>query len=91
MVIGFASCAKGVEVECPLPLGDWPLSILIGISMLEGRLFMRFIFLGLALVLFFTWIGAFVVFHVAAALIHVLLILAVVFLVIHLFSGRRAA
>jgi hypothetical protein len=52
---------------------------------------MRFIFLALALVLFFTWIGAFVVFHVAAALIHVLLILAVAFLVIHLFSGRRAA
>jgi hypothetical protein len=51
----------------------------------------RFIFLALALVLFFTWIGAFVVFHVAAALIHVLLIFAVVFLLIHLFSGRRAA
>jgi hypothetical protein len=57
----------------------------------KGGLFMRFIFLALALVLFFTWIGAFVVFHVAAALIHLLLILAVVFLVIHLFSGRRAA
>jgi hypothetical protein len=28
---------------------------------------------------------------VAAALIHLLLILAVVFLVIHLFSGRRTA
>jgi hypothetical protein len=52
---------------------------------------MRFIFLALALVLFFAWIGAFVVFHVAAALIHVLIILAVVFLVIHLFSGRQAA
>jgi len=52
---------------------------------------MRFIFLSLALVFFFTWIGAFVVFHVAAALIHILLILAVIFLVIHLFSGRRAA
>ena len=52
---------------------------------------MRFIFVALALVLFFTWIGAFVVFHVAAALIHVLLILAVVFLVIHLFSDRRVA
>ena len=57
----------------------------------KGGPFMRFIFLALALVLFFTWIGAFVVFHVAAALIHVLLILAVVFLVIHLFRGRRAA
>jgi hypothetical protein len=52
---------------------------------------MRFVFLGLALVLFFIWIGAFVVFHIAAALIHLLLILAVIFLVIHLFSGRRTA
>jgi hypothetical protein len=52
---------------------------------------MRFVFLALALVLFFTWIGAFLVFHVAAALIHVLLILAVIFLVVHLFNGRRAA
>ena len=51
---------------------------------------MRFVFLGLAILLFFTWIGAFVVFHVAAALIHLLLIVAIIFLVIHLFSGRRA-
>jgi Family of unknown function (DUF5670) len=51
---------------------------------------MRFLFLALALLLFFTWIGAFVVFHVAAALIHLLLIVAVVFLLIHLFRGRRA-
>ncbi len=50
---------------------------------------MRFLFLALALLLFFTWIGAFVVFHVAAALIHLLLIVAVIFLVIHLFRGRR--
>ena len=52
---------------------------------------MRYVFLALALVLFFTWIGAFLVFHVAAALIHLLLILAVIFLVVHLFNGRRAA
>lgn len=52
---------------------------------------MRFVFLAVALVLFFTWIGAFVVFHVAAALIHLLLILAVIFFVVHLFKGRRAA
>ena len=50
---------------------------------------MRFVFLAVALVLLFTWIGAFVVFHVAAVLIHLLLILAVVFLLIDLFSGRR--
>jgi len=52
---------------------------------------MRFMFLALALLLFFTWIGAFVVFHVAAALMHLLLVLAVIFLLVHLFSGRRAA
>jgi Family of unknown function (DUF5670) len=52
---------------------------------------MRFIFLAVALLLFFTWIGAFVVFHVAAALIHLLLVLAVIFFLVHLFSGRRTA
>ena len=52
---------------------------------------MRFVFLAVALILFFTWIGAFVVFHVAAALIHLLLIFAVIFFVVHFFRGRRAA
>jgi hypothetical protein len=48
------------------------------------------VFLAFAFLLFFTWIGAFVVFHVAAAMIHLLLLLALVFLLIHLFSGRKA-
>jgi hypothetical protein len=52
---------------------------------------MRFVFLAIALILFFTWIGAFVVFHVAAALIHLLLIVAIILFVVHLFSRRRAA
>jgi hypothetical protein len=52
---------------------------------------MRFIFLLLALFLFFAWIGAFVVFHVSAAMIHLLLVLAVVFVIVHLFSGRQSA
>ena len=52
---------------------------------------MRYMFLALALLLFFTWIGAFVVFRLAAVLIHLLLVLAVIFLLVHLFSGRRAA
>ena len=51
---------------------------------------MRFLFLVLALLLFFTWVGAFVIFHVAGGLLHLLLILAVVFLVIHLVRGRSA-
>ena len=52
---------------------------------------MRFVFLALALMLFFTWIGAFIVFHVAAAMIHLLLLLALVFFLIHLFGRRKAA
>jgi hypothetical protein len=52
---------------------------------------MRFVFLSLALLFFFTWIGAFIVFHVAGALIHLLVIVAIVFLIIHLVSGRRTA
>lgn len=47
-------------------------------------------FLGIAIVLFILWIGAFVFFHVAGFLIHILLILAVISLVVHLFSGRKA-
>ena len=57
---------------------------------LEG-IWMRFVFLAVAVILFFSWIGAFVVFHVAAALIHLLLIVAVLFFLVHLFTGRRAA
>jgi hypothetical protein len=51
---------------------------------------MTFVFLALALILFFTWIGAFIVFHLAAALIHVLLLFAVIFFLIHFLRGRRA-
>jgi hypothetical protein len=50
---------------------------------------MRFVFLAVAVILFFSWIGAFV--HVAAALIHLLLFVAVLFFLVHLFTGRRAA
>ena len=55
-----------------------------------GGLLLRFIFLPLAIVMVFVWIGAFVVFHVAAFFVHVFLIFAVVFFVIHLVSGRRS-
>ena len=65
-------------------------SRLAGVSIEVGRrLSMRFIFLVLALLLFFTWIGAFVVFHVSVALIHLLLALAVIFVLVHVFGGRR--
>ena len=48
-------------------------------------------FLLFAILLFFLWIGGFVFFHVAGFLIHVLLILAVISLVAHLFTGPRVA
>jgi hypothetical protein len=57
----------------------------------QGETSMRYGFLALAFILFFAWIGAFLVFHVVAALIHILLILALIAFVIHLFSGRGTA
>jgi hypothetical protein len=51
---------------------------------------MRFIFLGLAVLFIFIWAFAFIAFHVAGFLIHIFLILAVVFFVVHLLRPRRA-
>lgn len=51
---------------------------------------MRFAWLLLAFVLVFAWIGGFVVYHLAGFLIHVLLILAVISIIIHLFTSKRA-
>jgi hypothetical protein len=48
-------------------------------------------FLGIALVLFILWIGGFVFFHAAGFLIHVLLVLAVISLLVHLFTGAKSA
>jgi hypothetical protein len=48
-------------------------------------------FLILALVLFVLWIGGFVMFHTAGFLIHILLIFAVISIVMHFITGRRAA
>jgi hypothetical protein len=47
-------------------------------------------FLILAIVLLLMWIGGFVMFKSAGLLIHILLIFAVISLVIHLVSPRRA-
>jgi hypothetical protein len=53
---------------------------------------MRFgIFMVLAIVLMFAWLGAFLVFHIAGALIHLLLLFALISLVIHLFTGGARA
>jgi ABC-type Fe3+ transport system permease subunit len=48
-----------------------------------------FVWLTLAVLLFFAWIGSFIVYHVAGFLIHLLLIFALISLVIQLFTGRR--
>jgi hypothetical protein len=65
--------------------------LIVDMSVSEARFFMRFVFLALALILFVTWIGAYVAFHVSVALIHVLLVLAMIVFLIHLFSDRRSA
>jgi hypothetical protein len=48
-----------------------------------------FIWLVLALLLFFAWIGSYIVYHVAGFLIHLLLIFALISLIIHVFSAIR--
>ena len=47
-------------------------------------------FLILAVVLVILWIGGFTVFHVSGFLIHLLLIFAVISVIMHFVSGRRA-
>ncbi|HZU32592.1 MAG TPA: lmo0937 family membrane protein [Candidatus Angelobacter sp.] len=44
----------------------------------------------LAIILFVAWILGFAAFHVAGGLIHLLLIFAVISLIWHLVTGRRA-
>lgn len=48
-------------------------------------------FLALFVVLLVLWLLGFFAFHVAGGLIHLLLIIAVICLVVHLFRGRRLA
>ena len=45
----------------------------------------------LAVFLIVAWLLGFVVFHVSGSLIHLLLVVALVSFVWHLFTGRRAA
>ena len=47
-------------------------------------------FMIVALILFVLWAGGFVVFHTAGFLIHILLVLAVISLLAHLFTAKRA-
>jgi hypothetical protein len=48
-------------------------------------------FLVIAMLLAIVWVGSFIFFHVAGALIHLLLLFAGISLVIHLFTGSRTA
>ncbi|HZL29227.1 MAG TPA: lmo0937 family membrane protein [Acidobacteriaceae bacterium] len=47
-------------------------------------------FLILAIVLVVLWLGGFFLMHISSLFIHLLIIFAVISLVIHLISGRRA-
>jgi hypothetical protein len=47
-------------------------------------------FLLLAIILVLLWAGGFFVMHISSVFIHLLIIFAVISLVIHLISGRRA-
>ena len=48
-------------------------------------------FLAIALLLLLAWIAGFVVFHVTAFFIHILLILAVIAIIVHYIRGRSVA
>jgi hypothetical protein len=48
-------------------------------------------FLGLFVILLVMWLLGFLAFHVAGGLIHLLLVIAVISLVVHLFRGRSVA
>jgi hypothetical protein len=47
--------------------------------------------LGLGVILLLLWLGGFLVFHVTAFFIHILLILAVISIVFHFMRGAAAA
>lgn len=53
-----------------------------------GGFVLRYAFLALAVVFVLVWFAAFIMFHVAGAIVHVLLLGAVILLLVHLFGGR---
>jgi hypothetical protein len=64
----------------------------VELSRLKAHLYLEAteMFLILAIVLVLLWAGGFFMFHVAGFFIHILLIFAVISLIFHLISGRRA-
>jgi putative effector of murein hydrolase LrgA (UPF0299 family) len=57
----------------------------------EAHMLRDFLFLILFFLLLGVWATAWLTFHVAGGLIHLLLIFAVIALILHLFKGRSAA
>jgi len=55
------------------------------------RLIGDFLFLFLFFVLIGVWLVMWIGFHIAGGMIHLLLIIAAISLVVHLFRGRRTA
>jgi len=51
----------------------------------------RFLFLILGFLFFGIWIVSFLAFHIASALVHLLLVIGVIAFIIHFISNRRAA
>jgi len=47
-----------------------------------------YMFIALFAVLFLAWLGGFLVFHVSSALIHILLLFAVLSLIVHFFQRK---
>jgi hypothetical protein len=62
--------------------------MLKSIEVISMRAIGDFIFLVLFFVLVIGWVLAWAAFHVAGGAIHLLLILALIFLIAHLFRGR---
>jgi Family of unknown function (DUF5670) len=54
------------------------------------RLLADFIFIVLFFVVLIAWLLTWAAFHVAGGGVHLLLVLAVIFLIAHFFRGRRA-
>ena len=48
-------------------------------------------FILLFVLLLFAWLGGFLVFHVSGALIHLLLLLAAISLIVHLFQRKTVS
>ena len=61
------------------------------VILLQGRELVKTMFLILAIVLVVMWLGGFFMFHTAGFLIHLLLLFAIISLVMHFVTGRRAA